>query len=54
MVMGMTNIIGLTKHGDNQRVMVNADNIAYFQTVTDDGQKTTENHADRRLSAGGE
>ena len=34
----MTNIIGLTEHSTNQKVMVNADNISYFRSVVQDDQ----------------
>jgi hypothetical protein len=35
----MTNIIGLTKAGSDSRIMVNADNIVYFQPENGDGSR---------------
>jgi hypothetical protein len=35
----MANIIGLTKAGGDSRIMVNADNIVYFQPENGDGSR---------------
>lgn len=32
----MTNIVGLTNHSTGQKIMVNADQIAYFQSIVQD------------------